>query len=583
MKKIISLLLALTFVLGTSFVLVSCGAPKDAGAEIKVYLGEKIYDFDPTDYYVDSNAELVMGLLYDPLFRVNEKGKVKCDGAAESYEVDEKKNLIVIDLKESYWSDGVRVKADDYIYAWRNVLLNPNDANPAASLLYDIENAVKVKNGETSAFEFGAVASGTYQITIKYRNGANYEQLLKNLSTVASSPIRQDIANNLTSGYWSKLVNTAVTNGPFMIAKIASDKSFTLARNEGYHQELGLKNPYKIVRPSKLVGLGSASYADIESNVVFYMTDAPLSERAEYKDEANVADDLSTYTYVFNTDRALFKIPEVRKALSIVIDREQIIEAITFGKAATGFLPEAVLDLDTGKSFNKNEDDLISASAKKSEALQLLSGVDFTGIDKAFTLTVNDDEESKAIANIVKEAWNGIGFDVTVKAVSDRPMKVGDGATETQINDSEIQVLVNNAARADFYGEDRGFDVIGFDWQMYSTDPFVALAAFADKYNGSGVNLPEASVSYGNITGLEIDGYTDLIKKAYNETDLEKRSDILHEAEKKLVDSACVVPLVFNQTFTFEHKHIKNADFDGFGNIFLTDMKQKKYKKYLGK
>ena len=40
-------------------------------------LGEKVYDFDPTDYYVDSNAELVMGLLYDPLFRVNEKGKIK--------------------------------------------------------------------------------------------------------------------------------------------------------------------------------------------------------------------------------------------------------------------------------------------------------------------------------------------------------------------------------------------------------------------------------------------------------------------------------------------------------------------------
>lgn len=590
MKKITSLLLALTFILGSAFTLVSCGAPKDGGAEIKVYLGEKVYDFDPTDYYADSTAELVMGLLYDPLFRVNEKGKVKCDGAADSYDVDEKNNTIVIDLKETYWSDGVRVKADDYIYAWRNVLLNPNDANPAAALLYDIENAVKVKNGEISAFEFGAVASGTYQITIEYRKGANYEQLIKNLATVATCPIRQDIATSLTAGYWSKLVNTAVTNGPFMISKISADKSFTLARNEGYHQELGLKNPNKIVNPGKLIGLGSATYEDIENNVVFYMTDAPLADRADHKKEATVKDDLSTYTYVFNTDRELFKNANVRKALSLAIDREAIIDAITFGKAATGFLPDCVLDPDTGKSFNKKVDDLISTSANIDAAKELLKTVDLTNVDKSFELTVGDDAESLAIANIVKAAWTNLGFEVTINPVGvvkdaegKEGIEVGEGAMSNRIYDSELQVLINNAARSDFYGEDRGFDVIGIDWQMYSTDPFVALAAFADRYDGSGVSLPgnDKNVVYTNIAGYNSDEYNALIKKAYNEVVLEERSEILHEAEKMLVDSACIVPLVFNQTFTFEHKHISKVDFDGFGNIILTDMKQKKYRKYL--
>jgi len=580
MKKIISLLLALTFVLGTAVALTSCGAPKDGGAEVKVYLGEKVYDFDPTDYYVDSTAELVMGLLYDPLFRVNEKGKLKCDGAADSYEVDEKKNTITIELRETYWSDGVRVKASDYIYSWSSILLNPNDANPAAALFYDIENAVKIKNGEASINDFGAVASETYQITIKYRNGANYEQLLKNLSTVASSPIRQDIATSLTSGYWSKLVNTAVTNGPFTIAKINSDKSFTLARNEGYHQKLGLKNPNKQVRPGKLIGLNEAVYGDIENNVVFYMTDAPLSDRSKYEDKANVKDDLSTYTYVFNTDRELFKNPNVRKALSVAIDRNAIIDAITFGKAATGFLPDSVLDPDTGKSFNKDVSDLISKSANMDKARELLAGVDVANADP-FTLTVNDDEESLAIAEIVKQAWTELGFKVTVEAAGTVQNTVGEGASVTEISDSKLQVLVNNATREDFYGEDRGFDVIGIDWQMYSTDPFVALSAFAKKYSGSGVSLPNTDVTYTNIAGYEDESYDALIKRAYNETEAEDRSDILHEAEKKLVESACIIPLVFNQTFTFEHKHISKVDFDGFGNLILTDMKQKKYRKYL--
>lgn len=589
MKRIICLLLALTCVLGSAAALTSCGAPKDGGAEVKVYLGEKIYDFDPTDYYVDSTAELVMGLLFEPLFRVNEKGKLKCDGAADSYEVDEKKNKIVIDLKESYWSNGTRVKASDFIYAWSNVLLNPNDANPAAALLYDIENAVKIKNGEVSMDDLGAKASGTYQITITYRNGANHEQLLKNLATVATAPIPQDSIKEETEGYWTKLVNTIVTNGPFMVNRINRDQSFTLERNEGYHQALGLKNPNKQVRPGKLIGLESASYSDIEKNVVFYMTDAPLSDRSKYEDKAIVADDLSTYTYVFNTDRELFKNPVVRKALSIAIDRNAIIDAITFGKAATGFLPDAVLDPNTGKSFNKDADNMISASPKLDEARQLLSGVDFTGIDKSFKLTVNNEsEEALAIANIVMNTWKQLGFNVTLDEGEEGdenpaviPNEVGEGSSTSEIKDSKLQVLANNATRKDFYGDDRGFDVIGIDWQMYSTDPFVALAAFAKKYSGSGVSLPHNDIVYTNIAGYEDESYDNLIKRAYNETEAADRSALLHEAEKKLVDSACIVPLVFNQTFTFDHKHISKVAFDGFGNLILTDMKQRKYRKYL--
>ena len=116
---------------------------------------------------------------------------------------------------------------------------------------------------------------------------------------------------------------------------------------------------------------------------------------------------------------------------------------------------------------------------------------------------------------------------------------------------------------------------------MYSSDPFVALCAFADRYSGSGVSLPALGTTYGNIAGYSDEAYNELIKNAYNETDLAERNDILCEAEKKLVDSACIVPLVFNQTFTFLHKAISKAKFDGFGNLILTDMKQKKYEQYL--
>lgn len=581
MKRIISLLLASALLLGSLLAFTSCGAPKNDGARISVYLGEAVYDFDPTDYYVDSNAEQVMSLLFDPLFSINKKGKLKCDAAADDYKVDKDERTITIELKETYWSDGIRVKAEDFVYAWRNVLLNPNNANPAANLLYDIENAKEIKSAEEgmSIYEFGAVASDTYEITITYREGADYKQLLKNLASVATAPIRQDIATELASGYWSKIANTAITNGAFAIASINNiDNSFTLVRNSGYHQKLTVKDHTKIVRPAMLIGEGGEeiSYKDIEDKVIFYMSDAPLADRAAHKNDAIVVDDLSTYTYVFNMDKPLFQNENVRKALSVVIDRNAIIEAITFGKAATGFLPDAVIDTDTGKSFNKKIDDLISASGNKAAAENLLANVDFSEIGKEITLTINDDAESNAIAAIVKTAWESIGFTVTVDAVKYVENKIDPDISSDPIRDSKIQVLVNNASRGT-----RDFDVIAVDWQMYSNDPFVALSAFSTDFSGCGVKLPAKDTKYSSFGGYSDSEYDALIKSAYEEQDKEKRSEILHAAEQKLIDTAPVIPLVFNQSFAFVNKDISKVKYDGFGNIILIDMKQKNYEDYL--
>ena len=139
MKKIISLILALSLLAGCVTVLSGCGAPDNDGAHIAVYLGSTVYDFDPTDYYVNDNAEQVMSLLFEPLFSVDGDGKLHNSGA-DSYEINEEKRQIVIQLKESYWSDAIRVKAVDYVYAWCERILNPNMPNPAASLLYSIES-----------------------------------------------------------------------------------------------------------------------------------------------------------------------------------------------------------------------------------------------------------------------------------------------------------------------------------------------------------------------------------------------------------------------------------------------------------
>ena len=580
MKRILSMLLVVSMLLGCALALGSCSAPANYGAEISVYLGESVYDFDPTDYFVENNARQVLSLLFEPLFSLNSRGGLE-NAAAAGYRVDKNERQIVINLKESYWSDAIRVTAEDFIFAWRDVVLEPNNANPAAALFYDIENAYEVKTGEKSVYEFGAIASDVYEITITYREGADYNQLLKNLASVATAPLRQDKVTDSTAGYWSKLLNSAVTNGPFRLEDV-EPASFTVTRNNGYHQDPTVVNPTGIVTPNKLVTFNDLSgenktltYDDIVNKVVFYMGDASLADRKANKDNAKVTSDLSTYSYVFNTENPLFAIKEVRQALSMVINREAIIEAITFGKAATGFLPSGVIDTKTGKTFTTEQ--LIAPTAKVEQAKKLIEGKIPEGVSKSFTLTVANDEESMAIADIVKGAWQSLGFTVTVKGVAAKSTTIKDFATNSEITitDSTLQVLVNDAARGV-----RNFDVIGVDWQMYSKDAFVPLSAFATTFSGCGADF-ENNTHFGSFGGYSNVDYDALIKAAYEAETKEARSEALHEAEKLLVDSACIVPLVFNESFAFVSRDLSGISFDGYGNVVFTRVSQRDYEKYL--
>ena len=576
MKRIVSLLLTLVMLFGALTALTSCGAPKNDGAEINIYLGSQVFDFDPSDYYVSSGAEQLLSLIYEPLFTLNKNGKIK-NAAADKYEVDKEERKIVITLRESYWSDNIKVKASDFVYAWCERIINPANTNPAAALFVDIEGVREAMNGEGSIYDVAIKATEMDQITITYCEGADYNRILKNLASVATSPVRQDIAETSNS-YWSKY--TAVTNGAFKIKSYdKEDGTFELTRNLGYHQNPRTKDYDNKVRPGMLYGEFtfpgsdiSVSYEDIENKVTFVMADASLAERAEYKKKAKTADHTSTYTYVFNTEHPLFADANVRLALSAVIDREAIVNAITFGKAADGFIP----DVSGG-----SKDDLISTGANKAKAEQYLAAANQSVVNanKAFTLTIDSDEESKKIAEIVEAAWESLGFTVTVKVAEPVENTVADGT----IHDSGIQYLIKNAT----YG-DVGFDVIAVDWQTYSLDAMAGLASLTSNLNGMGIEYkndvavtdPAYAVARKNVAGWSDKTYDDLVASALACDDKKERAEKLAAAEAYLVAEMPVCPLVFNQSFVFTGSKISKVKFDGLGNLNLTNAKLSGYTKY---
>ena len=568
MKKIISMLLTVVMFIGLTAVLAGCGAPKDNGAQINIYLGNEVCDFDPSDYYADSTAEQVMSLLFEPLFRLNSKGKLEM-AAAESYEVDEEEREIVITLRETYWSDDVRVKAADFVYAWCERILNPNNPNPAAALFYEIENAADVKSGVGTISDIGVRATGIYELTITYREGGDYKLLLENLASVATSPLRQDIVDTAPS-YWSKMINTMIFSGPFKVRTYdASTKEFSLERNKGYHQSSSAKNFMKFVVPGTLNNSFTAagesieiSYADIENRTTFFMCEASLADRAANKDKAVVTNDTSAHTYVFNTENPLFAIPEVRQALLMSIDREAIAAAVTFGVAADGILP----DICGGS------DEKLITSADVDGAKALLANVNLANIKTSFTITHADNERDATIASMVADVWNSLGyFEVKTRAAS---TVTNEYVADNPIIDSGIQTIVKEAS----FGN-RNFDVLAIDWQFYSRDALTALAGFTSSVNGCGVDFATQKAR-GNIAGyinLNFDSYIVSAMQLSGEA----REEALANAEAVLCADAAVCPIIFNQSFAFVSSELDDVKVDGFGNFILTEADLRKYEDYL--
>ncbi len=132
MRRIFSALLAVVMLFASMTCLTSCGN-EDEGAQISVYLSDRIYGFDPAADYADDATIAVMHMLYEPLFTLNENGKVK-KALADTYSFDKESGDLYISLKESYWSNGDRVTADDFVYAWQR-LISPEFSSDAAVLL----------------------------------------------------------------------------------------------------------------------------------------------------------------------------------------------------------------------------------------------------------------------------------------------------------------------------------------------------------------------------------------------------------------------------------------------------------------
>ena len=622
MKRVTALILCLLMCV-SALSLASCSKKDEdyKGEYIIMYLTENMYDLDPANAYYNESTRNVVSMLFETLFTLDEKGKVKNALASDYKIIEDKKNneyKMEITLGNSFWSDNTPISANDVVFAWKRIL-DVEASYEAAALLYDVKNARAVKEGEMSIDDVGLYADNKL-LTIEFEGKIDYDQFLVNLTSLALAPLNEA---SVKSEDWAKKPASMVCSGPFKLSRIyfvedgstsyldnnyatlTDDglvtihpdykahksqviSSFVIERNSYYYRNTAEEEAIDIsVTPYRILvdcALSDKELQDAyEAGQILYVGDIPLSLRETYKDsdDLTIQDSLSTHTYYLNqkalvkkagseTGEAIFAIKEVRQALSKAIDRETIADMVVFAEAATGLVPSGVFSSGTvKKTFREVCDNSYANLTKDMDAAKAL--LDKAGIDAGdytFSITVAAyDEVHIAIAEQVAKAWGrgGLGFNVDIKLRG--TIANNDYAKETLNIPSDVC--------DDLYAKDLksgDFEVIALDAVATASTPYAVLAPYAKAFSGQGMVMPSFIGGAGSsseeityeltphITGYDSAEYNSLMESIFNQKTIKDRNGDLIKAEEILMEDMPAIPVVFNQygSLKSENLNLKN-------------------------
>lgn len=638
LTRILCLALCLIMLLPS---IVACGeVDLSSGAQINMYLTSEVYNFDPAYAHLDSSAVKLLSLMYEGIMKLDDNGKVKkalCDTweYVEDEGIDEESDedntyTMTITLKDSGWTDGRAVHADQFVYAWKR-LLEPDFDGEGAELLYDIKGAWERKNMGLSPDDIGLYADQKV-LTIEFKHSIDPDDFLRKLTSIALVPLRQDKVDYYHD--WSSASTTIVTNGPFSLVSYYPGQSMELGRNTYYRHDVSDEdkepNPLKYVKPYRILIDFTLNAEEMmqqfENGELFYISELPASKeiREQYMDRVKLSDSLCSHVYYFNTTKAPFDNPTVRKVLSSVISRSEIVSEVVYATASTGFVPPNINDLTSRDDFAENNANKISADAMSiEEARNLLSQAGVNPADcEPFELTVRVNTYSTlnestgsldiydpsmggdnvyntvdyVVAQMVIEKWRELGFDCSIKAVNtarynERTSSLqqfrdtmvesvyGTHGDVTYVESTEEDGTINYAT---FNVERASFDVIALDYQLLDTTAFSALSVFAADY--SGATLDENFQTYGHITGYNNEAYNTLIAEADAARiagDTETLSAKLHEAEALLLEECPVMPIFVYQNVRLVSSSLSRYEETGWGAPIFDKVNLKNWRDHL--
>ena len=403
---------------------VAAGCARKTNAEIAAERGILLIgnsadpeSLDPTTVTGLAEAKILRGL-FEGLVAANPDTLEPEGACAKSWKVSADGLKYVFHLDpESRWSNGARVEAGDFVFAWRRAV-TPAVGAEYASMLRPIKNAAEILAGRLPPEALGVRApdSLTLEVELAYPSVS----FLDSLACPVFFPLYEPAlarfgARQKRNAKWTRPQNM-VCNGAFTLSKWSINDSVVLRKNPFYRRrdEIFL-NEIRFF-PISNINTEERAFRTGQLHITDSVAPARLdSIRRNTPDAFRTAPVFGVYYYMLNCSHPALSNPDVRRALSMAIDRRAIIDSfLKAGQApAFAFVPPNCGGFESARDANIAEN-----VAEARELLKKAGYPDGRGLD-GIKITYNTSEQHKPIAEAIQAMWRkNLGFEARLYNMS---------------------------------------------------------------------------------------------------------------------------------------------------------------------
>lgn len=363
---------------------------------------------------------------------------------ATGYTVSDDGLTYTFTLREGLtWSDGEPLTAEDFVYSWQRA------ADPANGAVYSYLYSIIAGYGTDAGLAVSASEDGL-SFTVELAAPCPY--MLDLAAFPAFYPVPQhcveaaegylnEDGSLLDPGAWATEAGF-VTSGAYTLESWTHDESMVYVKNPNYWNAQSVT----MERLEFMLSADDATiYAAYRAGDLDFIDTVPADEMPALLESGDpefyVADNLGTYFLCFNVNSPMFEgmtdaqAANVRKAISMLIDRTWISETVRLTEPpANTFVPAAMAD-GNGGIFRQNDDaytypdaedvGYMSLTSDVEGAIALLEEAGYTfegGVLSAetplsFEYLVNPGTQHEGVAQLIQEDLAVVGIEMTIRSV----------------------------------------------------------------------------------------------------------------------------------------------------------------------
>ena len=530
LKRPVAALLATVLLLG-----LLTGCHRENGVSFRVAMGSVPATLDPALAATDEE-KTVVSHLFENLMKLQSDGNggtTAVNGVARSYQCDttaEGQETYTFKLRSSAaWSDGTKVTAQDFVYAWKR-LVDPATGSKNAKILDMVAGYSAARTGE-DALQVSAPDDETFVVVLSGR----CPYFIDSVCTAAATlPVQSAAA---AQENWSMSPDTLVTNGPYTVASWEND-TMLLQQTDGYYDARRLGPESISFRFTADAKTANSLFEKGDADFVLGLTDEAVAKKMDswmpdYYPETSVV--------LLNQLSDLTSNENVRRAMGLVIDRNAIAELLGSRThlAAEGLVTWGIRSTTGGQfrdfgSAVDNDSENYEKNCQTAQELMEEAGYTATKL-KSLTPVImlyESDGTADSLALLLQKTWKEkLGLSVTLKGVSSEEI--------TQALERGEYTLA--ALRVT---SDRN-DATGFlnRWRMGEED------------------------NYANFTSS---AYDMLLRVAAVSASQEARDAYLEDAERLLIEKGNVIPMYCSTRSWSLSESFTGVFGDGLGRYFFT-------------